>query len=141
MYIVTKPDLIQAIQKQPKVLAFPPVEAKFAFKLCGFSQEAQDILNDNVNGDEGDHGFSMESHAAAKAALSPSPEFDDMNRQMIQNVAASLEALKPSVQGSVRIGLSEWFRRNVTAAATNAVYGPQNPFKNQSVVDAFWYGP
>lgn len=139
MYIVTKPDLIQATQKQPKVLAFPPIEAKFASRVCGVSQEAENIVNDNVNGEEGDTGFSMESYAAMRAALSPSPEFDEMNRQMIENVAASLDGLKPPTHQSVKLGLSKWFRRNVTAASTNSVYGPQNPFKDQSIVDAFWY--
>ena len=61
MYIVTQPDLIQATQKQPKVLAFPPIEAKFASKICGVSQGAESIVDDNVNGEEGDTGMSMES--------------------------------------------------------------------------------
>lgn len=139
MYIVSKPDLIQATQKQPKVLAFPPIEAKFASRICGVSQGAESIVNDNVNGEEGDTGMSMESYAAMRAALSPSAGFDDMNRQMIENVAASLDGLKPSMHQPVIIGLSKWFRRNVTAATTNSVYGPLNPFKDQSVVDAFWY--
>ena len=37
MYVITKPELIQAVQKQHKVLAFPPIEAKFASKICGDS--------------------------------------------------------------------------------------------------------
>ncbi len=139
MYIVTQPDLIQAIQKQPKILAFPPIEAKFASKICGVSQGAESIVDDNVNGEEGDTGMSMESYAAMRAALSPSAGFDDMNRQMIENVAATLDGLKLSTHQPVIIGLSKWFRRNVTAATTNSVYGPLNPFKDQSVVDAFWY--
>lgn len=139
MYIVTKPDLIQATQKQPKVLAFPPIEAKFASKICGVNQGAESIVNDNVNGAEGDTGMSMESHAAMRAALSPSAGFDDMNRQMIENVVASLDKLNPSTHQPVIEGLSKWIRRNVTAATTNSVYGPLNPFEDQSVVDAFWY--
>lgn len=105
MYIITKPDLIQATQKQPRILAFPPIEAKFASKVCGVSQEAEDIVNDNVNGEKGKTGMSMESYAAMRAALSPSTEFDEMNRQMIQNIAASLDRLKPSSQQPAKIGL------------------------------------
>ena len=138
IYIITKPDLIQATQKQPKILAFAPVEAKFATRVCGVSQQAEDIVNENVNGEEGGTGLSMESYAALRAALSPSPEFDEMNRQMIQNIATSLDKLKSSEQQPIQIGLSKWIRCNVTAASTNAVYGPQNPFKDQSIVDAFW---
>ena len=139
MYIITKPDLIQATQKLPKVLAFPPIEAKFAIRLCGVSQETKDLVFDNVNGEKGDTGFSIETYVAMKAALSPSKESDEMNRQMIQSVAAALDTLIPSTEPSVRIGLWSWFRQNVTAATTRAVYGPKNPFNDQSVVDAFWW--
>ena len=139
MYVITKLDLIQATQKQPKILAFAPIEAKFASRVCGVSQEAEAIVNDNVNGEEGDTGLSMESYAAMRAALSPGPDFDEMNRKMIENVAASLDGLRLQTSQPVKIGLSKWFRRNVTAASTNSVYGPHNPFKDQSVVDAFWY--
>ena len=76
MYIITKPNLIQATQKLPKVLAFPPIEAKFATRICRVSQEAKDIVFDNVNGDT---GLPMESYVAMKAALSPSKEYDEMN--------------------------------------------------------------
>ena len=139
MYTITKPDLIQATQKLPKVLAFPPIEAKFATRLCGVSQEAKDIVFDNVNGERGDAGLSMESYVAMKAALSPSKECDEMNRQMIQNVAAALDSLIPPTQQSPQIRLWSWFRQNITAASTRAVYGPKNPLNDQSVVDAFWW--
>lgn len=138
MYIITKPDLIQATQKLPKILAFPPVQAKFATRLCGISQETKDLVFDNVNGEKGDTGFSLESYVAMRVALAPSEECDEMNRQMIQNVAAALDRLIPSTQQSVNIGLWSWFRQNITTATTRAVYGPKNPLNDQSVVDAFW---
>ncbi len=96
-------------------------------------------MNDNLNGEKGETGMSIESYASMRAALSPGTGFDEMNRQMIQNVAASLDALKPSSNQPARISLVKWFRDNVIAATTNAVYGPQNPFNDQSVADAFWY--
>lgn len=139
LYVITRPDLIQATQKQPKILAFPPIEAKFASKVCGVSQEAEDIVNDNINGEKGETGMSIESYATMRAALSPCKEFDDMNREMIQGVTTSLDELKPSSNQPARIQLVKWFRSNVTAATTSAVYGPQNPFNDQSVADAFWY--
>ena len=138
MYIVTKPELIQAIQKQPKALAFPPIEAKFAMKICGSSDEAHRILMKNLNGDDGDWGLSMDSYACMRAALSPGPGLDDMNRVMIQNIAASLDSLKPASGSHTKIGLAKWLRHTVTEATTNSVYGPQNPFKDVEVAEAFW---
>ena len=137
MYIVTTPALIQSIQKQPKILAFPPIEAKFSSRVCGSSKEAHGILMKNVNGDEGDWGLSMESYAAMRAALTPGADLDEMNRVMIQNIAASVDDLGTSNR-QVKRGLAQWLRNTITIATTNSVYGPQNPYKDQSVQDAFW---
>ncbi|MCJ1381605.1 hypothetical protein MMC17_004716 [Xylographa soralifera] len=125
-------------QKIPKILAFPPIEAKFAVRVCGVSTAAEKLVNANVNGEDGDTGLSMESYEAMRSALSPSPELAEMNRQMIENIARSLDGLIAPAQQSTKIDLWNWLRRHVTAATTNAVYGPQNPFKDESVVDAFW---
>lgn len=138
MYIVTTLDLIQIIQKLPKVLAFPPIEAKFASQVCGSSTEAHTILMKNVNGDEGNWGLSMESYEAMRAALKPGAALDEMNRLMIQSIAASLDSLTSADNEAVKIPLAAWLRNSVTAATTASVYGPQNPFKEKKVVDAFW---
>lgn len=137
MYIVTTPALIQSVQRQPKILAFPPIEAKFSYRVCGPSKEAHDILMKNVNGDEGNHGLSMESYEAMRGALVPGPNLDEMNRVMTQNIAASLDGLLPNGK-PVKKSLARWLRDIVTIATTNSVYGPQNPYKDQSVQDAFW---
>ncbi|KAL9054390.1 MAG: hypothetical protein Q9162_004192 [Coniocarpon cinnabarinum] len=98
MYVVTTLGLIQAIQRQPRTLAFPPIEAKFASTICGASRERQEILNRNVNGDEGHWGLSMEAYDGMRAALKPGPQLDDMNRVMIQKIAAALDELQVLTQ-------------------------------------------
>ena len=138
MYIANTPELIQAIQKNPKALAFPPIEAKFAFNVCGPSAEAHKIVMNNVNGEEGDWGLSMELYAAMRGALLPGPHIDEMNREMIRCINASLEDIKLRKGQHRTMNLASWLRETVTIATTNSVYGPQNPFKDASVVDAFW---
>ncbi|KAI0378109.1 cytochrome P450 [Hypomontagnella monticulosa] len=138
MYVVTKPDLIQTVQKQHKILAFPPIEAKFASTVCGTSAEAQAILNKNVNGDEGDFGLSMESYAAMRAGLKPGSEIDDMNRIMIQEIAKSLDLLQPAKGESRKVSMYEWLRDAITTATTRSVYGPMNPYDDKAIADAFW---
>ena len=138
LYIITTPHLIQATQKQPKVLAFPPIAAEFAAKLCGLSKEAEEILSNNVNGEEGSTGLSMELHAAMRAALSPSAGFDEMNRRMVRNMSLAIDGLEEISRQHTTIGLSKWLRQSITVAATDAVYGTKNPFKDPEIVDAFW---
>ena len=136
MYIVTSPALIQAVQKQPKALAFPPIEAKFACQICGSSPQARDILMKNVNGEEGDWGLSMESYVAIKSALAPGEELDGMNRIMLSNIKVSLDALHEKYDRKMH--LSNWLRETITIATTTAVYGPLNPYRNLEIRDAFW---
>ena len=132
--------LIQSIQKQPKVLAFPPIEAKFASKVCGASEDAHKILMKNVNGDEGDWGLSMESYEGMRTALKPGEGLDEMNRAMVEEVAGRLDELENQIKaGHDRVGLSTWLRDIVTIATTNSVYGPQNPYKDRAVVEGFWW--
>ncbi|KAI1484241.1 cytochrome P450 [Daldinia eschscholtzii] len=138
MYVVTKPELIQAVQKQHKMLAFPPIEAKFASKVCGASLEAQAILDKNVNGDEGDFGLSMESYAAMRAGLKPGSDLDDMNRIMIQDITKSLDKLQPGRGVSRKIGIYAWLRDTITLATTRSVYGPMNPYEDKAIIDSFW---
>ena len=138
MYVVTKSELIQTVQKQHKTLAFPPIEAKFASKVCGASLEAQAILDKNVNGDEGDFGLSMESYAAMRAALKPGAELDDVNRIMIEEISRSLDSLQPNKGESRKIGLYTWLRVAITTATTRSVYGPMNPYDDKVIADAFW---
>ncbi|KAL2017349.1 hypothetical protein VTK56DRAFT_2272 [Thermocarpiscus australiensis] len=138
MYVVTKPELIQAVQKKHRVLAFPPVEAKFASTVCGASEEAHAILTRNVNRDEGDHGLSMESYAAMRDALKPGPQLDDMNRCMVREVAKALDLLQPAPGECRKVGMYSWLRDAITTATTRSVYGPMNPYEDKAIADAFW---
>ncbi|RYC54132.1 hypothetical protein CHU98_g12077 [Xylaria longipes] len=139
MYVVTKPELVQSVQKQHRTLAFPPIEAKFASTVCGASKEAQTILAKNVNGDDGDFGLSMESYEAMRSALKPGSDLDDMNRSMIQEIVKLLDQLQPSYNGeSKRLSMYAWLRDAITTATTRSVYGPMNPYDDPEIVDAFW---
>ena len=115
------------------------MEAKFLGRVFGVSAAAQKIIDKDVNG--GDSGLLHELHATMKAPLAPGAAFDSMNRIMIQNIATSMNTLTSSGESCVKIRLFDWLRHCVTIATTNPVYGPQNPFKDPEIADAFWYTP
>jgi hypothetical protein len=138
VYVVTTPELFQAIQKQPKAFAFPPIAAKSSSKICGTSLEAHGILMKNATGDDGDWGLPTESYAAMRAALPSGAGFGDMNRMMIRDIAASLNSVKQSPGECTRLALAKWLRKSLTAVTTNSVYGLQNPFKDSAIADGFW---
>lgn len=107
-------------------------------RVCNSSEEANDILSINVNGDEGDWGCSMDFYKSLHLALAPGQDLDAMNRVMVQNIATSLDGLQPPNKKGTRIQLAKWLRHHITLATTNSVYGPMNPFQDPKIEDAFW---
>ena len=138
LYVVNSVDLISSVQRLPKRLAFPPVEAKFATTICASSQEGNEIIANNLNGEDGDWGYSHDVYESMNSALAPGPGLDDMNRTMIQNLARSLDKLKPREGKVIEIKLGEWSRHEITMATTNSVYGRCNPFLDPKIENAFW---
>lgn len=134
LYVINSTSLITFVQRQYKVLAFPPLEAKLAMNVCGSSKTANDILNTNINGDKGFWGYSITHYKAIHPPLFPGPGLDAMNRLMAQRVAASLDR----AQTSKEIKLFEFIKQEITMATTDSVYGPQNPFQDPAVVHLFW---
>ncbi|KAL8700525.1 MAG: hypothetical protein Q9201_005400 [Fulgogasparrea decipioides] len=138
VYIINSVELISSVQRLPKELAFPPIEARFATTICASSKEANDILAVNLSGEDGDWGYSHDVYKSLHSALAPGVGLDGMNRVMIQNVADSVDKLRAKGGRLTRIGLWEWSRHEITLATTNSVYGKHNPFKDPRVEQAFW---
>ena len=139
MYVITDANLMQATQKLSKALSFLPIEAKAALRICGVSTESVRIYYHTSDETEGETAILKETHIARRASLSPSSQFDKLNQELVQNLQASLDSIKSLNTEPVRIGLSAWLRRHVTSAVTSSMYGPQNPFKDESVVEGVWY--
>jgi hypothetical protein len=123
------------VQKHYKILAFPPLEAMAAKNICGSSKVANDILNNNVNGDDGPWGYSITHYPAVRTPLLPGPGLDAMNRVMAQKVAASIDGMKHKQ----KVKLFAFISHEITLATTDSVYGPQNPFRDPEVEESFWY--
>lgn len=126
--------LIPAVQREYKALAFPPIAANGAKSVCGSSKIANDILDTNVNGEEGDWGYSMTYYKRIHAALAPGPALDAMNRVMAEKISASMDKLE---QGRT-VQLFDFVKHEIAMASTDSVYGPKNPFKDPAVEQRFW---
>lgn len=135
LYVINSTSLIPTAQKQFKALAFPPLEAMAAKNICGSSKVANDILDTNINGDDGPRSYSVSHYPAVRGPLSPGKGLDAMNRVMAEKVAVSIDGMKTKQ----RVKLFEFISHEITIATTDSVYGPQNPFKDRKVEDSFWY--
>ena len=71
--------------------------------------------------------------------LRPGSQLDAMNRIMVDQVATFMDSLQEDMSaGSTNISLDEWVGHITTSSTTDAIYGPQNPFKDTAVAKDFW---
>lgn len=137
MYILNSPDLAVALQRNSKTLSFQAYAAKFAASLCGLSPEAARIVTTtNIHGDEGSAEFGAVFLKIVHSKLSLGHSLNQLIRTANLGIAASVDKL--DCEKSTRVDLMQWLRHAITLAATDAVYGSANPFKNEIVEKAFW---
>lgn len=135
-YVITSPDLMQAVQRNAKTLRLEPLLFFSAKYISGISD--QRTLNLLKEIDAGGEGFSSQILHAMTPALS-GKALDIMNIQMIQLLQPFIEKLGGSKSGeSFIFDLYEWCKDATIAASTEAAYGPMNPYKDKVIQDAWW---
>lgn len=133
--MVNSTSLIPIVQKQYRILAFPPLQVIAAKNVCGSSKVTNDIIDDNVNGDDGSFGHSITLYPAVRAALLPGPGVGAMIRTMAKKVTASIDRLQYKKEAQLFAAI----RHEITLMTTDSVYGQQNPFRDPEIEQSFWY--
>ncbi|SLM34165.1 Cytochrome P450, E-class, group IV [Lasallia pustulata] len=134
VYIVTSPDLVSAVNRNSKSLAFNPFIAQLGKRITGHDDATSQIVQHNLNGEQGS-GYVIEVHDGLVAALSPGAHLESMIAPMLQKASTYIDDLDCSNE----VDLFAWMRRMVTMCSTTAIYGPDNPFaKNSDYTDFFW---
>lgn len=134
VYVVTSPDLVAAVNRNSKALAFNPFIAAVGKRITGHDEVTSQIVQHNLNGENGP-GYVIEIHDGTVAALVPGKTLEDMMEPMFWGVSSHLDELERSSE----VGLFTWMRKMVTMCSTRAIYGPESPFeKNPKYSDLFW---
>ena len=135
MYVVNTPELISAVQRNPKSLQFAPFASKSHRNLFGTSREAEKIVLNNIDLADGAWGLWHDAITGVHKSLAPGEGLDLMNRTMIENVTNTMNQLTSPMP---KIHLHSWLRHELAYATTEAVYGPENPFRDPTVEQSFW---
>ncbi|GAM88128.1 hypothetical protein ANO11243_061590 [Dothideomycetidae sp. 11243] len=138
MYVVTKPDLIQQVQKLYKALSFAPIEAKFSTRIAGSSDKTKAILKQSLKDHDNNVGLSADTQTAMRESTRPGAALDEMNRVMISEMARLLNDLQPARGATRTFKMHAWLREAMTLATTRSAYGPKNPYDDKEIADAFW---
>lgn len=130
-YVAYSPELLQASQRQ-KTLTFDAILDFSVSNMSGIKNKKTIRLLETK--ETGGGGLSNKVLHAMAPALS-GQGLDRMNLRMIKLLSPFMDQLgrKPETD------LYQWCRDAITAASTDAVYGPLNPYKDKEVVDAWWY--
>jgi hypothetical protein len=135
VYVVTSGDLVNAINRNSRVLAFNPFIAQLGKRITGHDEATSRVVQHNLNGENGP-GYVTEIHDGTVSSLAPGVGLESMTKTMLSEASHYLRPLK---RGDV-IDLFAWTRQMMTMCSTSAIYGPSNPFKRdeERLVTAFW---
>ena len=96
----------------------PYVGVKFASRYYGCILEAERFLGKTVDGSDRNWCLAMKLYLAEKFAPSAGLGADDMDRDMLLNIATSRHSLRRFVGKSRKVGLVKWLRQSLTATTT-----------------------
>lgn len=136
LYIITSPDLVSAVDRSSKTLAFNPVIGEVAQRMTGYDEASRKIINHNLNGEKGS-GYVIDAHNGIVPVLLPGKNLEEMTLTMLQEASLYLTALEK--ENGKEIDLFNWTRKTLTICSTRAIYGPENPFnKDSKFEEMFW---
>lgn len=134
VYVVTSPDLLTALNRNPKAIAFNPFIAQLGKRITGHDESTGKIVRHNLNGEQGSR-YVIEVHDGIVAALAPGRTLENMVKPLLEEASTYFDALIKDNE----VDLFAWMRQLVTMCSTRAMYGPENPFnKNPRYSDSFW---
>ena len=136
IYVVTDLDLINAVNRNSKILAFNPFIAQLGKRITGHDEATSQVVQNNLNGENGP-GYVTEIHDGTVSSLAPGEDLEQMTNAMLLEASLYLDAL----DCNTILDLFAWMKHMVTLASTKAIYGIENPFdKNgERFVEAFWW--
>lgn len=132
LYFANSPELMQAIQRNNKTIAFEPLLNFSVGNLAGINnKKTQDLMRDTGSGGQ---GLSAKIMHALTPTLVGRP-LDRMNLRMVQLMRPLIDEMGEKSEFDLYV----WCQDAITAASTDATYGPLNPYKDKEIADAFWW--
>ncbi|KAF2966948.1 hypothetical protein GQX73_g6605 [Xylaria multiplex] len=124
--------LISSVQKHYHNISWVPLMGHAISWISGTNEATNSMMARDVVTDK---GFLLGMKKAAFAALAPGASLDAMNMLAIQEFAKNIDVL--AGKGQHQLSLFPWIRSQILMATTEAIYGPHNPFRDQSVAEAW----
>ncbi|KAI1746708.1 cytochrome P450 [Xylaria castorea] len=131
IYVVNDTDLIPILQRQWRTVSFAAITTNGGV-LCGMSKTAVQIMTHDLTNE---NSFSIGWPKYITPSLAPGMELDAINRRSAEVLATEL--LSQQIKGTVRVGMRAWSQHLMITATTEAIYGPENPYRDPAIVEAW----
>ncbi|KAE9379575.1 cytochrome P450 [Stipitochalara longipes BDJ] len=132
LYVVTSPELIKAIVKNPKVFTFDEIFAVASASIFGLTKRQMDILKEPRVGSNERYPIAKDTQHVMHTTMISGPPLFQLNTRALNRFAKFVNPIGPKGQD---VKLYEWMRHTFTLATMEAIYGPINPFsENESLI-------
>jgi hypothetical protein len=131
IYVVNATELIPVVQKQWRTVSFGALAAG-AGRFVGMSKEGVDLMHKDLTSDE---GFTLSWPRLITSVMGPGTDLDNVNKKAVEVFAHEVSKFRE--KGMSRVGLWRWTRDAMVIATTEAVWGPQNPYRDTTVAEAW----
>jgi hypothetical protein len=137
MYIISSPELIQSLHRQPRVLSVWVMEGQLTTLLGGMSADSAKILHANLGATGREPSLLIKGPKGMQHAMSPQGGMEEMLRRAAEVTKSRLDQLTDA-EGVRNVDLWAWVQHEITVATTKSVYGVSNPYRDPDVESAFW---
>lgn len=139
VHIINSPDLVVAVQKNPKIFDFTIFVNTILPRLFNVDRKTMEIMTTPMDLPEGSWDLFVETSRIMHRCLgSGSSSLEKMEHTALDRFLHFFDELE-SGPDDIIIDLFAWLRTATTVASTEAIYGPANPFSHQPELEyALW---
>lgn len=132
-YIVTSPEIVQAVQRNTTSLSFSPAMIPAFRRMMGFDEEGIELIFRDAHTENGMYG---EIHKVQKASLLPGTSSLE---ELCVHVRGKLMSAINEAPSNQAIDLYTWVRDLFMAANNSVCFGQKDPFTLDPLLkDTFW---
>ena len=135
-YVVTTPEITAAVQRNSKTLSFNPFMTSWLKPLYNMNDDTMTTMKRNIDGEEGDFGYTKESYDLHHGLLAPGPALNKLRDRALSELACTVNE---TANEPATTDIYGWVQHVFTMFNTNAMWGPQNPLRiSPELENDFW---
>ncbi|RDW91917.1 hypothetical protein BP5796_01311 [Coleophoma crateriformis] len=136
IYVVTSPELVQAIHRNTKAFSFDPIFINVSQRLFKLDKATLKLMMPHPQGSPNQYDYIHSLESAMSSALIRGPNLENMKHRALDRFCSLLENISAEEQS---VNLFSWIGDRFADATATALWGPDNPIsKDHSLIQRLW---